>query len=275
MTVSIVVLTKNEEADIKRCLSSLSWSDDIHVLDSGSTDATVEIAESLNAKVAYHPFTSFGEQRNYALDNLDFKHQWILFLDADEVVTDAFHVALKEAISTSSTDVAGFYCCWKMILEDRWLRRCDSFPKWQFRLLRLGRGRFIDFGHGQKEGQIDGKIAYLREPYLHYGYSKGWSHWIDRHNRYSTLEATARTGNRPPLKNVLSAHGSIRNPAIKSWLTMVPGWPLMRFFYSYIIKLGFLEGTPGLIYCVNMAYYEFLIKIKIREQRKKVESKSK
>ncbi len=275
MTVSIVVLTKNEAADIEWCLSSLTWSDDIHVLDSGSTDATVEIAESLNAKVAYHPFTSFGEQRNYALDNLDFKHQWVLFLDADEVVTEAFHVALKEAISTSSTDVAGFYCCWKMILEDRWLKRCDSFPKWQFRLLRLGRARFIDFGHGQKEGQIDGEIAYLREPYLHYGYSKGWSHWIDRHNRYSSLEAIARTGNRPPLKNVLSAHGSIRNPAIKSWLTMVPGWPLMRFFYSYIIKLGFLEGTPGLIYCVNMAYYEFLIKIKIREQRKKVESKSK
>jgi glycosyltransferase involved in cell wall biosynthesis len=252
----------------------LSWSNDIHVLDSGSTDSTVAISKSFNAKVSVHPFVSFGEQRNFALDNLDLRNEWILFLDADEVATDAFRVAVNDAIACSTPSTAGYYCCWKMILENRWLKRCDSFPKWQFRLLRRGRARFVDFGHGQKEGQVDGTIEYLREPYLHYGFSKGWAHWIDRHNRYSTLEAEARTLNRPPLKHLLSSHGSVRNPAIKSWLTMVPGWPLMRFFFSYVIKLGFLEGIPGFIYCVNIAYYEFLIQIKIREHRKKSQSGS-
>jgi glycosyltransferase involved in cell wall biosynthesis len=274
MSVSIIVLTKNEAADIEKCLRSLSWSNDIHVLDSGSTDSTVAISKSFNAKVSVHPFVSFGEQRNFALDNLDLRNEWILFLDADEVATDAFRVAVNDAIACSTPSTAGYYCCWKMILENRWLKRCDSFPKWQFRLLRRGRARFVDFGHGQKEGQVDGTIEYLREPYLHYGFSKGWAHWIDRHNRYSTLEAEARTLNRPPLKHLLSSHGSVRNPAIKSWLTMVPGWPLMRFFFSYVIKLGFLEGIPGFIYCVNIAYYEFLIQIKIREHRKKSQSGS-
>jgi glycosyltransferase involved in cell wall biosynthesis len=274
MNVSVVILTKNEAADIEKCLRSLSWSNDIHVLDSGSTDSTVAISKSFNAKVSVHPFVSFGEQRNFALDNLDLRNEWILFLDADEVATDAFRVAVNDAIACSTPSTAGYYCCWKMILENRWLKRCDSFPKWQFRLLRRGRARFVDFGHGQKEGQVDGTIEYLREPYLHYGFSKGWAHWIDRHNRYSTLEAEARTLNRPPLKHLLSSHGSVRNPAIKSWLTMVPGWPLMRFFFSYVIKLGFLEGIPGFIYCVNIAYYEFLIQIKIREHRKKSQSGS-
>ena len=274
MNVSVVILTKNEAADIEKCLRSLSWSNDIHVLDSGSTDSTVAISKSFNAKVSVHPFVSFGEQRNFALDNLDLRNEWILFLDADEVATDAFRVAVNDAIACSTPSTAGYYCCWKMILENRWLKRCDSFPKWQFRLLRRGRARFVDFGHGQKEGQVDGTIEYLREPYLHYVFSKGWAHLIDRHNRYSTLEAEARTLNRPPLKHLLSSHGSVRNPAIKSWLTMVPGWPLMRFFFSYVIKLGFLEGIPGFIYCVNIAYYEFLIQIKIREHRKKSQSGS-
>ena len=125
--------------------------------------------------------------------------------------------------------------------------------------------KFTDFGHGQKEDCVKGKVEYIKEPYLHYGFSKGWSHWIDRHNRYSSSEAVARLKNCPPFKNIFSSHGSIRNPALKSWLSKLPGWPCLRFFQAYFINLGFLEGGQGFIYCVNMAYYEFLIQIKMRE----------
>jgi len=269
MTVSVVILTHNEEQDIERCIKSLSLTDDIHVLDSGSLDSTVDIAKANGAFTSTNPFSSFGAQRNYALDFLDLKYEWVLFLDADEVATKEFNLAVLDAIRDSENDTAGYYCCWKMILEDRWLKRCDSFPKWQFRLLRRKRARFIDFGHGQKEGKVEGSIKYISEPYLHYSFSKGWTHWVQRHNKYSSLEAKARTENRPPLKNIFSKHGSVRNPALKSWLSVTPGWPLMRFLMAYIFKLGFLEGTPGFIYCVNMAYYEFLIKIKMRELRRK------
>src|ERR1051326_4759112 len=104
----------------------------------------------------------------------------------------AFQAAFVEAIQAARDTIAGFYCCWKRIVEGRWLKRSDSFPKWQFRLLRRGRANFADFGHGQKEGKIDGTLGYVREPYLHFSVSKGWSTWIERHNRYSSQEAAER-----------------------------------------------------------------------------------
>lgn len=266
--ISVIILTKNEEKDLPGCLASLSWCDDIHVLDSGSTDATVSIAREAGASIVTNPFESFGKQRNFALDHMAVKYSWILFLDADEHVTPAFLKEMQYQITESGDDVAGFYCCWKMMLDGVWLKHCDNFPKWQFRLMRKGRARFTDFGHGQKEDQVDGNIKYIKEPYLHYGFSKGWHAWIDRHNRYSGQEAIARLKQKPPFANIFSSHGSIRNPALKSWLSALPGWPLLRFVQAYIFNLGFLEGKPGFIYCVNMAYYEFLIKIKMRELKR-------
>ena len=266
--VSIIILTKNEEIDIEQCLLSVQWSDDVIILDSGSTDKTIEIATRLGAKIFYNGFTSFGQQRNFALDQIAIQYDWILFLDADEIVTEPLRKQLLLAIKIADNNVAGFYCCWKMMLEGKWLRYCDNFPKWQFRLMRKGRARFTDFGHGQKEDKVQGTIEYLKEPYLHFGFSKGWSQWINRHNRYSTEEAFSRLNNRPPFKNIFTKHGSIRNPALKSWLSRLPGWPVLRFFQAYLISLGFLEGTAGFIYCANMSYYEFLIQIKMRELKK-------
>jgi glycosyltransferase involved in cell wall biosynthesis len=268
--ISVIVLTKNEEQDLPECLQSLRWSDDIHIVDSGSTDSTIAIAEKHGAKVAYHEFESFGKQRNYALENCDLKYEWILFLDADEITTNDFVLAIQKAIIESeNTNIAGFYCCWKMILENKWLKHCDNYPKWQFRLLKKGKATFTDFGHGQKEGEVSGETGYIKEPYLHYGFSKGWTNWIERHNRYSSLEALDRIKRRPSFWQVFSRNKSTRNIALKSWLTQIPGWPLIRFIQAYILNFGFLEGKPGFIYCVNMSYYEFLIKIKIRELKNK------
>ena len=266
--ISIIILTKNEEKDLPQALQSVQWSNDIHVLDSGSTDRTIKIAQEYGSKVSSNPFKSFGQQRNHALDHIETINDWILFLDADEVVTDAFKKAMFNAIENADDQIAGYYCCWKMMLENKWLKYCDNFPKWQFRLMKKGMARFIDFGHGQKESDVKGKIVYLKEPYLHYGFSKGWNQWIDRHNRYSSLEAIDRIKDKPSFKNIFSSHSSTRNPALKSWLTGLPGWPFLRFFQTYVLNLGFAEGIPGFIYCMNMSYYEFLIQIKIRERRK-------
>ncbi|MGZ3755658.1 MAG: glycosyltransferase family 2 protein [Mucilaginibacter sp.] len=263
--VSIVILTMNEEHDLANCLSSIKWCGDIHILDSGSTDKTISIANGFGVKTWTNTFESFGQQRNFALERIPMQNDWILFLDADEIVTEKFRSELIHAISIADEDVAGFYCCWKMMLDGIWLKKSDNFPKWQFRVIRKGRAKFTDFGHGQKEYQVDGKIQYLKEPYLHYGFSKGWAHWLNRHNKYSGQEAVARLNYCPPFRNVFSRNGSTRNPALKSWLSKMPGWPFLRFFQAYFFNLGFTEGRPGFIYCVNMAYYEFLIKIKIRE----------
>lgn len=263
--ISVIILTKNEEADLPGCLNSLTWTDDIHILDSFSTDNTCQIAKQHGAKVTANAFESFGKQRNYALENIAVKYNWILFLDADEVCTPQFANEILLATDNAQDDTAGFYCCWKMMLQDIWLKKCDNFPKWQLRLLRKGRITYKDFGHGQKEDMVNGQALYIKEPYIHFGFSKGWSHWIERHNRYSTLEAIARLDIRPPFKNIFSKHGSTRNPALKSWLVKIPGWPLLRFMYTYIFGLGFTEGLPGLTYCINLSFYEHMIMIKTRE----------
>ena len=266
--ISIVILTLNEEKDLPACLDSVKWSNDIHIIDSGSTDKTVAIAQEKNATISYNKFESFGKQRNFALNKGDIKNDWILFLDADEIVTDKFHDALITSINSAGTQVAGFYCCWKMILDNQWLKRCDNFPKWQFRLLKKGMAKFTDLGHGQKEGEVNGEINYIKEPYVHYGFSKGWYHWFERHNKYSSQEAISRFSNPQQLKQIFSKHGSIRNPALKYWLSKLPGWPAARFIFSYFFKMGFLEGRAGLLYCVNISYYEYLIQIKMRELKK-------
>ncbi len=267
--ISIIILTRNEENDLPGCLDSLRWCDDVHVVDSGSSDKTINIARKYGTKIYENPFKSFGVQRNWSLDHCDIKHSWILFLDADEVANEEFSKAMTKAVSDAPDSTAGFYCCWKQIYEDRWLKRCDSFPKWQFRLMRKGRARFTDFGHGQKESEVKGSIEYLPAPYDHHGLSKGIGHWLDRHNRYATLEAAVRLDTPINWRNVFSAHGSKRNQALKPIVSRVPGWPLMRFFITYILRLGFLEGRPGFVYCANLAYYEFLIRIKMREEKNK------
>jgi hypothetical protein len=155
-----------------------------------------------------------------------------------------------------------------MIVEDVWLKRCDSFPKWQFRLLRRGRATFVDFGHGQKEGHIDGTLEYLREPYLHYVVSKGWGTWLDRHNRYASQEAAARLAAPVSWDQIFSREPSVRNKALKPLVSRIPGWPVLRFVQAYLLSGGFLEGQPGFTYCVNLGYYEFLIRTKMREMKR-------
>jgi glycosyltransferase involved in cell wall biosynthesis len=268
--VSAIILTKNEAHDLPGCLRSISWIEDIIVLDSGSADETLAIAQQFSARIFTNPFKSFADQRNWALDRCAPKHNWILFLDADEHSTPEFQNALSAAIQSAPNEVAGFYCCWKMIYEGVWLKRADFFPKWQLRLLRKNRARFIDFGHGQKEGAIEGRLEYLREPYLHFALSKGLDHWWSRHERYAEQEARARAQEKIIWKNILSPHGSTRNRALKPLVTRIPFWPVLRFAWPYLFRLGFLEGRPAFTYCWNLARYERLIQLRIKQHRAEV-----
>jgi len=272
-TVSIIILTKDAERDLQECLQTLDWCDDLHVVDSGSTDHTVSIAENSGAHVLFNPFISFGHQRNWAIDHCKVLYPWILFLDADERSTPEFALQLKDAIDHADEGVAGFYCCWKTMLGGQWLRRSDNFPKWQFRLFRKGRARFIDVGHGQKEGHVDGRIDYLREPYLHDAFSMGWPLWEEKHRKYAKLEALERTSVKAPsITDLFSCHGSKRNVVIKRLVSKVPGWPHLRFAYSYLIKGGWQEGAEGWEYCRRMMWYEQQIESEICSLSSKAKS---
>jgi glycosyltransferase involved in cell wall biosynthesis len=266
--VSAIILTKNEERDLPGCLDSLSWCDDIHICDSGSTDQTLEIARRYQTTLSIHPFQSFGDQRNWSIDHCPIKYDWILFLDADERATPAFQETLLDAIQNAGSECAGFFCCWKMMLGETWLKRSDNFPKWQFRVLRKGRARFIDVGHGQKEGPVQGRIEYLREPYLHFPFRAGWHAWEERHKRYAKLEANERTKSPLRFMQIFSKHASKRNPAIKQFFATLPGWPYFRFFYSYFVKGGWIDGRASLEYCRRIFWYEMLIKSELRSFKK-------
>ena len=264
----MVILTKDEEKDLPGCLASLEWCDDVHVVDSGSTDQTQEIARRAGASVLENPFQSFGDQRNWALEHCDMKHPWVLFLDADEHCTPEFVEEVQASTESAKDDVAGFYCCWKLFLDGRWLKRVGQFPNWQFRLLRRDRAAFVDSGHGQKEGAVDGRIGHIREPYHHYPFQRGWTHWIEKHNRYSTLEAHERLSQHASIADVVGRSSAKRNVALKILLTRLPGWSALRFFHAYVLRMGFLEGRPGLVMSVNWAIYEYLIKLKMAELRR-------
>ena len=262
--VSVVILTFQEEISIKDCLESLEGFDDVHIVDSGSTDRTLEIAAAYPCRIATHPFRSFGDQRNWALKTLDLRYDWILFLDADERITPAFKTALMDEIRRSDSSVAGFYCCWKLMLENTWLKRSDFFPRWQFRLLHKDRACFQDFGHGQKESIISGKIDYLHEPYLHYAFLKGWNDWWNKHLRYAAQEAKERSKYRFRFQELLSSHASIRNKSLKTLLTRLPWWPFVRWFYPWGIRGGFLDGKNSFQYCWKISRFEKEVQSQLR-----------
>ncbi len=186
--VSVVILTRDEEPNIEACLLSCTWCDDVHVVDSGSTDQTCQIAERLGAKVHHHPFTTFGEQRNWAIDHIEHKYEWVFHLDADERFTPELVAEIAAVIATAPPE-AGFYVPHKLMFMGRWLRYAEGgYPIYQMRFFHRQRMRFRDYGHGQRES-TSGRIGVLHRPYLHFNFSKGLDEWIDKHNRYSALEA--------------------------------------------------------------------------------------
>lgn len=265
--IAAIILTLNEADDLPKCLDSLDWTDQNFVLDSGSTDDTCEIASSMGAIVYKNKFKGFGQQRCWAIDNIPVKSDWILFIDADEVCTPKFASAVLDAIRNSKDDTAGFYCCWKLMLYGNWLKFSDSFPRWQFRILKKGKARYRDAGHAMKESDVQGKLGYIKEPYLHYAFSKGWTFWFNRHNKYSTLEAKERLQTNFKPKDMLSKDQSIRKEAIKQYMSKIPGWPILRFIHSFLFKGGILEGIPGLLYSVNISIYEYMIQLKMLESK--------
>lgn len=268
MSITAVVLTKNEEINIERAIRSLSWCNEIVVVDDGSTDKTLEIAARFEVKVVQHPFASFAEQRNWAMENLELQGDWILHLDADEFSTPEFQVAVRNAMMNADSQVAAFALCRRTIFLGKVLSRADGFPVYIMRLVRKGRGKFANSGHGEVPiPAMDGSVEKIKEPFMHDVFSKGLSNWWDRHNRYSSREAD-REIEAPvslPWSNLFSRDRAKRRSAMRDAARVVPGRPLLRFFYQYFFKFGIFDGRRGFQYCALMAIYEYMIELKRQE----------
>lgn len=270
MAVSILILTLNEELNLPACLAAVNWCDDIVVLDSFSTDHTAELARGLGARVFQRKFDCFASQRNYALDTIVFKHDWVLHLDADEIVTPALREELLEAVQSNAVDA--YRIPSKTIFFGHWLRYAGLYPSYQVRFGRKGSWRFKQVGHGQREDIATKRIGTLKEPYLHYSFSKGLAEWFEKHNRYSTDEAREALRqlsqeDRLDWSVLLSWDTTLRRRAVKQLSIRLPFRPTLRFLYMYVFRLGFLDGAPGLTYCRLLAAYEYMIVLKMRELR--------
>jgi glycosyltransferase involved in cell wall biosynthesis len=264
--ISILVLTLNEENNLPLCLDSVSWSDDIHVLDSYSSDRTVDIARSFGAQLWFREFDSFAQHQNWALSNITFKYPWVFYLDADERVTPALADAARRAV-VDPRDTVAFRIRRRDFFLDTWLKHVQMTAYYD-RLFRPEKMRYERLGHCISKS--DGPISTI-EGYLdHYPFSKGISDWIGRHNFYSTQEAQQIVINRESnqtgsLKGMFSSERNERRRNLKDLFYKLPMRPLLKFVIMYFLKLGFLDGMAGFTYSVLISYYEFMIILKTRE----------
>jgi glycosyltransferase involved in cell wall biosynthesis len=266
--ISVVILTYNEEPNLADCLRSCDWCDDVHVVDSGSTDQTGEIALRMGAHIHVNPFHSFGQQRNWSIDHVPHKHDWVFHLDADERFTPELVAQLREVVAGQPAE-AGFYVPHKLIFMGRWLRRAEGgYPVYQMRFFHKNRMRFQDWGHGQREDTA-GRIGMLSKPYVHHNFSKGLEDWISKHNRYSTLEARELlVGDSSGERARLWGNRIERRRFFKSrvWPKLPATW-MLRFLWMYLVNGGFLDGPPGFHYCLLMSAYELWTTLKVKEMR--------
>jgi len=264
--VTAIILTFNEATNIERCLLALDRFADIVVVDSGSTDGTCERAVRVRPRVRIfsHPFIDFGDQRNWAMENTAPRYPWILFVDADEFMEEPLASEIGQFARDPGTFVGAFIAGRNYFLG-RWLRRTTLFPSYQLRLALKGHVTYRAEGHGQRE-ETPGPLHYLEASWRHEPLSKGIPQWIDRHNRYSTDEVALIVRLRQePLRGgeLLSRDPIVRRRTAKRLAARMPLRPLARFLYTYVLRLGFLDGMPGLYYCLLRLSHDIHIAVKV------------
>jgi glycosyltransferase involved in cell wall biosynthesis len=264
-SISILILTKNEQQDLPECLESVVWSDDIHVLDSHSSDNTLQIAKSFGAKITERAFDGYASQRNYGLQ-LPFKHHWVMILDADERIAPSLATEMNVFVQIADASIAGARMRRRDIWWGRWLKHAQISP-FYVRLIRVGRA------HYEREINevliVDGEIAELSEPFDHYPFSKGLDHWIDKHNAYSRMEAELVAKGlviKPVWKIALFGKDfGERRMHQKAIFYGLPARPLIKLFYMLIVRRAFLDGWAGIRYSILQAIYEYFIVLKTKE----------
>jgi glycosyltransferase involved in cell wall biosynthesis len=266
MGASVLILTLNEEINLPACLKSVKCCDDIVVLDSFSSDRTLEIAQGAGARVVQRRFDNYAAQRNSALKEIQYKNPWVFMIDADERVTPELMNEIEAAISQNEPEITLYRVRRKDIFWGRWLHHSSGYPTWF--------GRLIKIGHVWIERQVNeeyktnGKVGYLREHLLHHPFNKGIKYWFERHNFYSSWEADILHGERSrsfKFLSLLSSDPVVRRKVLKQLAYRLPLRPLLVFFYLYFVRFGFLDGQPGITYCILRAIYEYMIVQKIKE----------
>ena len=277
--LSVLIPAKNEAENLPACLATVSFANEIVVVDSVSTDATAEVATAQGARIVQFPWNGrLPRKKNWALENIAWRNEWILIIDADERITPRLERQIRGAIQRS--DVDGFYLNRRFWFLGGWINHCGYFPSWNLRLFRHRKGRYERFLAGNDSGDneihehvlLDGRAEYLSAPMEHYAFSDLTS-FIEKHNRYSSWEAAVRGQlHEQSSQEVLRATPFGTAPERKRWLKRLalhtPFRPTLRFLYHYIWQQGFRDGYRGWILCRLLAWYEFLSGAKALEMAK-------
>ena len=276
LALSVIVPVRNEAHNLARCLESLADVGEIFVIDSQSIDATTEIARDYGAQVVqFHYRGGWPKKRQWALNSLPFGYDWVLLLDADEALTPELAREIASAIQNPRFD--GYYIGLEMAFLGVHLRHCGaSFQK--LSLFRVGKGRFECRFQDQDSSMCDmevhehvmveGRTTSLKHPLLHRN-TESLSRYIQKHNQYSNWEAALAIAGDSPDALTPSLFGSQaqRRRWLRKHFFALPGSPLAFFLYKYFLRLGFLDGIPGFIYCAMQGIQFFQIKAKTYELR--------
>lgn len=245
MNLSAVVLTKNEEKNIKKCLEALSFCDEIIVIDDLSSDKTPEIAQKMKAQVFSHPLNGdFAAQRNYGQEKA--QGEWILFVDVDERVTKELRGEVLAAISSQNLPtqkLRGFYLSRRDFIWEKELRHGETANVKFLRLARRNVGRWE--GHVHEEWKIKGEVGQLQNPLLHYPHQTIKEFLADI-NFYTTLRAEM-----------------LYQKGIKTRFWKIILYPKAKFISNYFLKGGFLDGIPGFLVAIMMSFHSFLVRGKL------------
>lgn len=281
--VSVLIPAKNEERNIRACLDSLKRADEIFLVDSQSSDRTVEIAEKLGAQVVQFDYDGkWPKKKNWSLENLAFRNEWVLIVDCDERIPPELWDEITIAIK--NPDYNGYYLNRKVIFLGKWIRYGGRYPDWNLRLFKHEKGHYENLGTegvpntGDNEVHehvlLEGKAGYLKNDMLHEDFRNIYE-WLGRHNRYSNWEARVyynilndiRPGDTLP-PNLFGDAVQRKRFLKQIWVRWVPFKPTIRFILHYFLQLGFLDGKAGYLYTRLISQYEFQIGIKLYELRK-------
>jgi glycosyltransferase involved in cell wall biosynthesis len=266
MNASILLLTLNEESNLQPCLESMRQFDDIVVLDSYSSDRTVSLAEELGARVVQRRFDNWAAHQNWASEHITFKHPWIFYIDADERMTPELAEEIRGIADDPKRPEVAFYCGRRNMFMGKWIKH--AMPPGT--IMRFFKPPFVRFERlVNPRAVIDGPYGYLHGQLIHYNFSKGLTEWIDKHNKYSLMEAMQglkeRRSGSFDATSVASRDPAVRQKALKALSFRLPLRPIMKFVYLYVVSRGFLDGRAGFTYCVLQAMYENMIALKTQE----------